>query len=83
MSKQDVRPVLQEIEYGKIIVHLNKIMEENDISTYQLSTKTNIRFQTIQALRKNESCRIDFEVLSKICYALNCKVEDIIEYEPN
>ena len=83
MSKQDIRAVLQEVEYGKINVNLNKIMEENDISTYQLSTKTNIRFQTIQALRKNEACRIDFEVLAKICYSLNCKVEDIIEYEPN
>ncbi len=81
MSKGDLRPILQEIQYGNINVNLDKIMEEKEISTYQLSNKTNIRFQTIQNLRKNQACRIDFEVLSKICYSLDCKVEDIIEYK--
>ncbi len=82
MSKENINPIVQEIEYGSIKVNLDKLMKIKNISTYQLNTKANIRFQTVQALRDNTSSRIDFEVLAKICYALNCKVSDIIEYVP-
>ena len=58
-------------------------MTERNISNYELSNKSNIRFQTIQGLREDTASRVDFDVLAKICYALNCKVEDIIEYVPN
>lgn len=75
-----IKSIVQEIDYGKIKVKLNDIMVEKGVSTYQLSSKANIRFQTIQNLRKNTSSRIDFEVLAKICCALDVKVSDIIEY---
>lgn len=82
MSKETIRPILQEIEYSTIKIKLDDIMNSKNISTYQLNTKSNIRFQTIQALRENTSSRIDFEVLAKLCYSLGCKVSDIIEYIP-
>ena len=72
----------KEIEYGTIKIKLDEIMKSKNISTYQLNTKSNIRFQTIQSLRENTSSRIDFEVLAKLCYSLGCKVSDIIEYIP-
>ena len=76
-----LKEVLQELNYGEINSKLDKIMEDRKISTYELSTKANIRFQTITALRKNEATRIDFGVLAKLCYTLNLKVGDIIEYK--
>lgn len=66
--------------YGSIQINLNKIMEERNITTYELSNKANIRFQTIQNLRKGSSSRIDFEILAKLCYILECKIEDIFTY---
>lgn len=57
-------------------------MKRKNISTYQLNANTHIRFQTIQTLRKNESTRIDFNAPAKICYSLNCKISDVIEYIP-
>ena len=83
MSDKGIKPVVQEIEYGTIKVKLDEILNKRGISTYELNTKTNVRFQTIQTLRENTSSRIDFEVLAKICFALDLKVEDIIEYVPN
>lgn len=82
MSDYKINAVVTEIEYGNIRVKLDEIMKARDISTYQLNVKTNIKFQTIQNLRENTSSRIDFEVLAKICYALDVKVEDVLEYEP-
>ena len=78
---KDVKEILHEVQYGKINVNLDKIMNDRNISTYELSTKANVRFQTIKALRTNESTRIDFNVLAKLCFTLNCKVQDIIEYK--
>lgn len=82
MSDDKINAVVTEVEYGNIRVKLDEIMKARDISTYQLNVKTNIKFQTIQNLRENTSSRIDFEVLAKICYALDVKVEDVLEYEP-
>lgn len=83
LTEPVIKPIIQEVNYGNIRIRLNEIMKEKNISTYQLSTRANIRFQTIQALRDNSSSRIDFEVLAKICYSLDCKVEDIIQYIEN
>ena len=83
MEKENIKPIVFEIEYGKIIVKLDEIMKKLNVSNYELNSKANIKFQTIQNLRINKSSRIDFEVLAKLCYSLNCKVEDILEYVPN
>ena len=66
--------------YGHIQINLDKIMLEKNVTTYELSSKANIRFQTIQNLRKGNSTRIDLEVLAKICYMLDCKTSELIEY---
>lgn len=83
MSDNGIKSIVYEVEYGNIKVKLDEVMNQRNISTYELSNKANIRFQTIQTLRENTATRIDFDVLSKICYALGCKIEDIIEYVPN
>ncbi len=83
MNNNNLKPILQEVEYGEIKINLDKIMNNKNITTYQLNNNTNVRFQTIQALRNNSASRIDFNVLAKLCYSLDCKVEDIIEYIPN
>lgn len=75
------REVFEYKDLGNIKIKLNDIMEDRKISTYELSTKANIRFQTIKMLRENTAKRIDFEVLKKLCFVLNCSVSDIIEYE--
>lgn len=82
MADNTLKPIVQEVEYGSIIVHLDKLMKDKDVTNYAVNTTTNIRFQTIQALRDNSCSRIDFEVLAKLCYAFDCKVGDILEYKP-
>ena len=82
-KKKNINEVMQEINYGQIILKLDNILKERNITTYELSNSANIRFQTVKALREDTATRIDFNVLAKICYALNCKVQDIIEYKDN
>lgn len=80
MAKNELNQIVYEVQYGTIKSKLDDIMTSRNISNYELSSRANIRFQTIKVLRENTASRIDFEVLAKLCYSLNCKVEDIIEY---
>jgi len=80
-KRKNTKAVQQEIEYGQINLKLDDILNNKNITTYELSTSANVRFQTIKTLRENTATRIDFNVLAKICYALDCNVQDIIEYK--
>lgn len=74
---------MTEIKFENINMKLDDIMTKRNTSTYGLNSKTNVRFQTIKALRENKATRIDFNVLAKLCYVLKCKVEDLTEYKNN
>ena len=80
-KRKNTKAVQQEIEYGQINLKLDDILNNKNITTYELSTSANVRFKTIKTLRENTATRIDFNVLAKICYALDCNVQDIIEYK--
>ncbi len=53
-------------------------MEEKGISTYQLREKGGIDSKTIRRLKANEN--IETKTLNKLCIALRCKIEDIMEF---
>lgn len=80
-KNNEIKEIMQELQFGEINIKLDDLLNARNISTYELSTKSNIRFQTIQGLRENKSTRINFNILAKLCYTLNCKVEDLLEYK--
>lgn len=59
---------------------LDEYLIKNNITRYQLSQKTQIKYQTIDNYYKNKVVRFDSFILSKICEALDCKIEDIMIY---
>lgn len=63
-----------------IKVVLDKLLEEQNISRYELAKRTGIQYQVIDNYYKNRVKRYDGYVLERICEALNCSVGDIIEY---
>lgn len=67
--------------YGRIKVKLDDFMTKNDISTYALAKATGLEFKVIQNLRTVAVTRVEFDVLAKICFALEIGVDEIIEYE--
>ena len=56
-------------------------MKNKDFSTYKLREKCGIDSKTIRRLKANEN--IETKTLDKICSALNCRIEDIIEFVDN
>ena len=62
-----------------IKIVLKQKLEEMEITRYELSKRTNIKYQTIDNYYKNKVLRYDSDLLLKICIALDCEVGDIIK----
>lgn len=63
-----------------IRICLDKALEKHNISRYELSKKTGIQYQIIDNYYKNKVKRYDSYVLERICIALDCKIDEIIEF---
>ena len=55
-----------------------KTMNEKGVSTYTLREKCGIDSKTVRRLKANEN--VETKTLDKLCSALDCKIEDIVEY---
>ena len=55
-----------------------KTMEKRNISTYYLREKSGIDSKTVRRLKNNEN--IETKTIDKLCKALDCDINDILEY---
>ena len=55
-----------------------EIMNQKGVSTYTLCEKYGIDGKTINRLKNNKNT--ETKTLNKLCVALNCRLEDIVEY---
>ena len=65
------------------MITFNKLFQyiaEKGISPAQLGRMSGIDDSTISRLRHNQNVSMAF--INKICLALNCNVEDVMEYSP-
>ena len=62
---------------------IDKYLDEQKITRYELAKRTDIKFQTIDRYYKNNVVRYDSYILDRICAALECNISDIIEYVPD
>ena len=81
----NVRGITELKNYGKVEIKLSSIMDKNNISIYKMSRLTDLKYSTIKSYYSNSPIsRVDLDVLSKMCYVLNCDVNDILKYKhPN
>ncbi len=63
-----------------IVINLDVMMAKRKISLNELSDKVGITIANLSILKNNKAKAIRFSTLDAICKALNCRVEDIIEY---
>lgn len=58
-----------------------EMMKQKGVSTYALRERCGIDSKTVRRLRANEN--IESKTVDKLCAALSCRVEDIMEYIPD
>ncbi len=62
-----------------IRICLDKALEKHGVSRYELAKRTGIQYQIIDNYYKNRVKRYDGFVLERICMALDCDINDILE----
>ena len=65
-----------------IQINLDVMMARRKMSLNELSEKVGITLANLSVLKNNKAKAIRFSTLDAICKALDCNVEDIIEYVP-
>lgn len=60
---------------------LDKALKNAGVTRYELAKRTGIQYQIIDNYYKNKVKRYDSYILERICSALDCKIQDIIEYK--
>ncbi len=67
-------------EYGTIKLRLKEIMDKKAISRNNLARSVNVRFEVIDRWYNGNVEKIDLDILSRICFVLDCDICDILEY---
>lgn len=68
-------------DFGRVIFKIDEVLEEKNISKNKLEKEANLQRTQLNSYCNNKVKRIDLLTLAKICYVLDCKVEDILKYE--
>lgn len=67
--------------FGKIIFKIDQVLEEKNISKNKLEKEANLQRTQLNSYCNNKVKRIDLATLARICFVLDCKLEDIMMYE--
>ena len=58
-----------------------KTMKDKGFSTYKLRESCGIDSKTIRRLKANDN--VETKTINKLCEALGCSVDDVLEYIPD
>ena len=73
---------MNDLEFGTVKLHLKELMEERDLSLSKLSYRAEMQRTQLKHYYDNTIQRLDIAVLSRLCYALECDLNDLLEYIP-
>ncbi len=68
------------IDYGHFEMTLESYLKIKKISKNYLAEKANLQRTQLNTYCRDEIKRPDFDVLARICFALNCDLADIVSY---
>lgn len=65
----------------RIVLRLDQLLADKNMSQHQLSRLTGIRQPTINDMCQNKTKYLPLDNLAKICKALECEITDILQLE--
>lgn len=71
------------MRYGTIKIKLNELIIKENISKSKLSHLAEMQRTQINKYCRNEITRLDTDVLARLCSALKCNIDDLLEFIPN
>ncbi len=64
-----------------IKVKLKELLENKRIGVLEFAETADLAVNTVSLICNNKNNGMSFATLNKICSTLNCRVEDVLEYE--
>lgn len=71
-----------DVDYGYVRLNLDKIMKEQNVSINKLAFRAEMQRSQLKAYIKNDIQRLDVSVLARLCYSLECTLDELVEYVP-
>lgn len=69
-------------EYGRVRVKLAEALDSRGITRNRLRSLTGVKYDVINRYYKAQQISMaDLDFLAKVCCVLDCKIEDLLEYE--
>lgn len=69
-------------DYGSVKVKLAELLQQRGITRNRLRTLTGVKYDVIDRYYKgNNIIMADLDFLAKVCCVLDCKIEDLLEYQ--
>ena len=76
------RAVLVRADYGHVELKLKEVMDARGITRNQLAKLIDARFEVVGKWYKGEVEKMDLDILARICYALDCRIDELLVYIP-
>lgn len=76
------RPILIRADYGKVELRLKEFLDARGMTRNQLANLIDARFEVVRKWYEGNVEKMDLDILARICYALDCRIEDILQYVP-
>ena len=70
------------MKYGNVKIKLDELIKNAGISKNKLSQRAEMQRTQINKYCNNEITRLDVDVIARICTALDCRIEDLLEFIP-
>lgn len=71
---------MPDVDYGYIEILIDDLLQERQMSKNALAEKANLQRTQLNAYCNNKIKRPDFDVLSRICFVLDCEINDVLRY---
>ncbi|MEY8364087.1 helix-turn-helix transcriptional regulator [Anaerovoracaceae bacterium 41-7] len=69
-------------KFGTIHIKVNDLIKERNLSKNKLSHRADMQRTQLNKYCNNQISRLDIDVLARLCTALDCKIEDLLEFVP-
>ncbi len=77
---KNVDGIIAYVDYGEIVFNIKKIMKQKKLTKTQIVKKTGLHHQVIERYMSGNIARLDRDILAKLCYVLDCNLQDIMFY---
>ena len=73
---------MRDEDFGTIRTKLEEVIQQSSLSKNKVAQLSQTQRGQLNHYCKGDIQRIDLAILSRLCYALDCRVEDVLEYIP-